>query len=102
MAVSAAAWALMANPLFWKAALIAAGIALIALAIEDIYYWITDGESVLGDWLGTWEEFKNKVMSWIASIRDGLVDIIDKMVKALGLTGAYEKWRSSTKHTRRC
>lgn len=72
-AVSRAAWLLLLNPLFWKAALIAAGIALVVLAIEDLYYWITGGESALGDWLGTWEQFKDKVIKWMGEVSDGII-----------------------------
>lgn len=72
-AVSRAAWSLILNPLFWEAALIAAAILLIALALEDIYYWITGGESVLGDWLGTWEDFKVKVVKWMGEVSDGII-----------------------------
>lgn len=46
---------------------------LIVLALEDIYYWITGGESVLGDYLGTWEEFKTKVNTWISDLVNNLI-----------------------------
>nr|DAI17692.1 MAG TPA: tail length tape measure protein [Caudoviricetes sp.] len=40
--------------------LIAAAVALIALALEDLYTWITGGESVIGDFLGSFDDFKQK------------------------------------------
>ena len=34
---------------------------LIGLAIQDIYTWIQGGDSLMGRWLGPWEEFKAKL-----------------------------------------
>lgn len=39
--------------------IVAAAIAL-ALVLEDIYTWIQGGNSLMGDWLGSWDEFKAK------------------------------------------
>ncbi len=51
--------------------LIAAAIALVALALEDVYTWITGGESVIGDWLGSWDEFRAKNAQYIDPLIDG-------------------------------
>jgi tape measure domain-containing protein len=79
--VGKAALMLMLNPLFWKAALIAAAIALIVLAFEDLYYWITGGESVLGDWLGSWEDVKTKAITYLQPFIDGF-NRLSEAVKA--------------------
>ncbi len=99
-----AAWAFMANPLFWKAAAIAVVLAAIALALEDIYYWATGGESVLGDMIGpfseweatvkpltdTWEKIKNLILE-IAPILTPFAKDIDVMTLAIqGLCKAIE------------
>ena len=49
--------------------LIAAAVALIALALEDLYTWITGGESVMGDFLGSFDEFKQK-NQWVQDFID--------------------------------
>jgi hypothetical protein len=52
--------------------LIAAAIAFIALAIEDLYVWIKGGDSVLGHWLGNWKDFAAKVKDEFAFLVEGL------------------------------
>lgn len=44
--------ALLANPITW----VVIGLAALALAIQDVYMWITGGKSVIGSWLGPWED----------------------------------------------
>lgn len=99
LATSRAAWAMMLNPLFWKAALIAATIALIVLVLEDFYYWITGGESVLGKYLGTWEEFKVKVLNWITELKNSFFQWITGMLTSFaewssGLLVSFARWVS--------
>lgn len=48
--------ALLANPITWIILLLAG----LALAIEDVYQWITGGKSLIGDWLGPWEDVVSK------------------------------------------
>lgn len=50
-----------------------------ALALEDVYTWITGGESVIGDWLGTWEEFRAKNAQYI----DPLINGFSRLVAAI-------------------
>lgn len=100
IATSRAAWAMMMNPLFWKAALIAAAIALIVLVIEDMYYWITGGESLLGKYLGTWEEFKAKVLIWITELKNAFFEWITSMLTSFavwssGLLTMFAQWVAS-------
>lgn len=66
-------WAFLTNPAFLTIAAITLGIMALVIVIEDLYYWITGGDSVLGDWLGTWDEFKTKVNSWISDLVTSLI-----------------------------
>ena len=54
----------------WEFVLIAAVIAVIILAIQDLYTWINGGDSLLGRWLGSWEEFKTKSATFFQPITD--------------------------------
>ena len=45
-----------------------AALVLLGLALEDIYVWIQGGESVIGEYLGTWEEFKPKIQPAIDAV----------------------------------
>lgn len=95
--VAKAAWALLMNPLFWKAMVIAAGIAAIALALEDIYYWATGGESVLGDMIGPFSEWEatlkplSEAFSLMIDLLKKLVPDIDLVKAAIELLGAAIK-----------
>jgi len=56
------------NPATWTALAIAAAVLLIALAFEDLYTWINGGDSLIGEWLGPWDEFKAKALAaWKAA-----------------------------------
>lgn len=72
------------NPLMWKFVLIAAAVVLVALALEDLYYWITGGESVLGKYLGSWEDFKTKVITWTTDMKNTFFDWLISMFTAFG------------------
>lgn len=48
------ALALLISPI----GLIVAGLTLLGVAIEDFYQWVSGGESVIGSWLGPFEEWK--------------------------------------------
>ena len=50
--------------------LIAAGVAALALAIQDLMVWMEGGDSLLGRWLGPWEEFRVKIEGVIAPLRE--------------------------------
>lgn len=71
-----------------KFLLIAAVVALIALAFEDLYTWINGGESVIGDFLGPFDQFKEK-NAWVQELIDSfqvlwalLVDLKNQFVNA--------------------
>ncbi len=59
----------------WPVYAIIAVIGLLALAIEDIYTWITGGDSLIGSWLGSWENV-------IGGIRDFFVSVFDWLLNA--------------------
>jgi tape measure domain-containing protein len=84
-------WAFLTNPAFLTIAAITLGIMLLVLVLEDLYYWITGGDSVLGDWLGSWDDFKTKVNAWInklvsdlnsywKSFKDTIAGYIDSII----------------------
>ena len=71
------------SPAFLKLALIVGVLVAIGLAIEDIMVWMEGGESVIGDYLGSWEEFGPKVqkgvqdaLQWIADFVTAIQDFI--------------------------
>lgn len=75
---SARAWIIANAPLI----LITATIALIILVIEDLYYWITGGESLfkdwwkaIGGWKGVWEGAKKGFQAFSDFVLDGLGSI---------------------------
>ncbi len=47
---------------------IIAAFTLLVLFIEDVVAWINEGDSALGEWLGSWEEFKAKIKPIVDSI----------------------------------
>lgn len=63
--------------------------AALSLAIEDLIVWMQGGNSVLGEWLGTWDDFRVKAKDAIDSvIRD--LDPFIRQIQAVGtiLAGA--------------
>lgn len=78
-------------------ALIAAGIALLILIIEDLYVWIRGGDSVIGDFLGSWVDFRVNALKEFASFFEGLGVIWDGIVMLFKgvweiLSGAFGIW----------
>lgn len=84
-------WKLFTNPAFLKAALIVGVLAAIGLAIEDIMVWMEGGDSVIGEYLGSWEEFKptiqpiidlfNAFVTQLNAVWDAFGELID-IIKA--------------------
>lgn len=64
MVVAMRAFAIANAAIMLKFVLIAAVIAIVVLAIQDLYTWINGGDSLLGRWLGSWEDFKEKSRSF--------------------------------------
>lgn len=68
----AGALAFIVSPL----GLVIGGLVLLGIAIEDIYQWMNGGESVIGDWLGKFDDFVKylntgilgKIAGFVASV----------------------------------
>jgi hypothetical protein len=54
---------------------IALGVA-IGLLVDDIYHWVNDGESLIGEFLGNFEEFKNNFLGIWDLITDGVEEAL--------------------------
>lgn len=63
LAAIAANTTILASMLAWTAWIIGiSAVALILFAIfNDIYVWMHDGKSLIGEWLGPWEEMRKKI-----------------------------------------
>lgn len=62
--------------------IIAAFIALIYV-IEDLITWISGGDSAIGRWLGTWEDFREKA---IAAMTD-ILEYLDPLIRQFQAVG---------------
>lgn len=80
--------AFLVSPAGWKFLAIAVAIAAIAVALEDVYTWMTDGESVIGDFLGPWDEFKRRLDATIGPAVQAMKDLAVAIEKALS---AYDE-----------
>ena len=74
---------LMMNPLALKIMAIAAVLALIGLALEDIYVWINGGESVIGEYLGSWEEFSSKAKASVERFLTRATELWEQFKEAI-------------------
>lgn len=80
--VSKALWGLLANPATWMFLAIAAAVMVVILALQDLYVWIQGGDSLIGEYLGSWEDFYNRHKALI----DGFVNFFKSawaFIKAL-------------------
>ena len=71
------------SPVGWKFLAIAAAIAAIGLALEDVYVWMNDGESVIGDFLGPWDEFKRRLDATIGPLTQAMKEFAVSIEKAV-------------------
>ncbi len=71
------------SPIGWKFLAIAAAIAAIGLALEDVYVWMNDGESVIGDFLGPWDEFKRRLDATIGPLTEAMKEFAVSIEKAV-------------------
>ena len=62
--------------------IIAAFIALIYV-IEDLITWISGGDSAIGRWLGTWEDFREKAIAAMTDVFE-YMDPLIRQIKAMG------------------
>ena len=77
---------------FAKFLLIAAAITAVIFVLQDFYTWITGGDSIIGRYLGRWNEFaenaRNKWDEVTAKIKDFLnMRVIDMIKIVLGWIG---------------
>jgi tape measure domain-containing protein len=63
----------------WEFVLIAAVIAIVVLAVQDLYTWINGGDSLLGRWLGSWEDFKAKSQTFFQPLIDAFAPLMTAM-----------------------
>lgn len=70
-------------------ALIAAGIALATLLLEDLYIWISGGDSVTGKLIGPWLEWRDSVLSAIENIKSGFLTMM--RIVTFGLSDIFLK-----------
>lgn len=69
------------------------GLLAIALALEDIYQWTQDNESLTGKWLGSFATFKESVIKWLADVKQAFSDAINHF------TTHWSNWWISAKQT---
>lgn len=60
----------------WPFILLAIAIAFIILLLEDIYTWMNGGESLMGDWLGSWDDFSQNLV-WLFELWSKLKQLFE-------------------------
>lgn len=73
--------------------LMLAGLMAIGLALEDIYQWTQGNTSLIGKWLGSFSEFKEKVIAWIGDVKAAFSGAIDHFKKH------WANWWTEAKQT---
>lgn len=73
LATKAFSAAILANPATLIILAIIAAVVALILVFEDLWNWVSGGESVLGDLLGDFDTFYQSVMDYIYGIRDAFV-----------------------------
>lgn len=68
---------------FAKFALIAAAIAIVILAIKDLYVWIEGGDSVIGRHVGSWKDFIKELSRRWEQLKDEFSKSIAPLVSAI-------------------
>lgn len=80
----AAAGTTFSLSLLWIPALILAVIAALIILGNEIYVWVTGGETLIGKFLGTWENFRDKVVELFSPLVDSFIDMTASIMKVLG------------------
>lgn len=68
---------------FAKFALIAAAIAIVILAIQDLYVWIEGGDSIIGRHVGSWKDFIKELSRRWEQWKDEFSKSIAPLVSAI-------------------
>lgn len=68
---------------FAKIALIAAAIAIVILAIQDLYVWIQGGDSIIGRHVGSWKDFIKELSRRWEQWKDEFSKSIAPLVSAI-------------------
>lgn len=117
LAPSLYALAVAISAAIWPFTLMAAGILALSLAIEDLYVWMAGGDSIIGQFVGRWEDASASIVgawtglkNWFSNLFDwfsdkfnmvsglvsGLIDGAKKLGSALGFGGAQTPQTSAT------
>lgn len=83
--VAASMWSFTLAALPWIAL-----VAAVGLAIEDVYRWLRGDESVVGDLLGPWEDWKNNVKRIIGEV----VDVVKALWNVMLNPFSMENWNN--------
>jgi hypothetical protein len=86
--VAASMWSFTLAALPWIAL-----VAAVGLAIEDVYRWLRGDESVVGDLLGPWEDWKNNVKRIIGEV----VDVVKALWNVMLNPFSMENWNNLLK-----
>lgn len=68
--------------------LIAAGIAAVALAVEDLYVWVNGGDSIAGKLIGPWAEWRPYVIGAIELVTDALKSFFNILLAVNDIIGS--------------
>jgi tape measure domain-containing protein len=73
----------------WPFMLIAAAIIALILIIEDLYVWIQGGDSLIGQWLGSFSEFGTKVKGIFINLWEKIKSIFLSVINFFREKGKY-------------
>lgn len=73
----------------------------IILVMEDLYYWITGGESAIGDWVGPWKDVAKTLTDTWKEFTDNFnkflnMSVIDSLDIAIQKIKEFLKWKNNT------
>lgn len=73
----------------WPFMLIAAAIIALIVVIEDLYVWITGGQSLIGEWLGSFSDFAAKIKNIFIGLWEKIKSIFIRVVNFFKNYGKY-------------
>ena len=95
---------MLANPMTWVWIAVGAAIAGVILLVQDLYTWMQGGDSLIGQWLGPWDEFAERISAeWAkawADVQKGFSNIGQAITQLGSWAGGLwdkvkEKWSSA-------